>query len=88
MALHVFQQMLEREVCQRTDQEVGMRERELARQRIRHGDAKQPGAFGSGDAIGRIFQGDGLRRLQRKRLHHRLIERRVRLSPVGRHRGI
>ena len=40
VVLHVFQQLQERDIGQRTNQEVSMCERELARQRIRHGDAK------------------------------------------------
>src|SRR5262245_47660264 len=52
LALHVFQQLLQRQVCQRADRQVGMRERQLTRQGVRYGDAEQPSTLGGRDAIG------------------------------------
>src|SRR5215471_12719269 len=54
-----------------------MRQGELARQRVGNRHTVQPSPFGRQDAVGRIFQGNGLLWLDSKRLQSSLVQGRI-----------
>ena len=64
----------ERHSGQRGNLQVGMRQGKLAGQWVGDCHAEQPGPFGRRNAMGGIFQGNGLLRLDSERLQGGLVQ--------------
>ena len=79
MLLYCREEPSERHIGQRGNLQVGLRQGELAGQRVGDGHTEQAGPFGRQNAIGGIFQGNGLLRLHPERLQGSQVQGGIRL---------
>ena len=77
-----LKEVLETELFERPQQEVGFVEREGLGDRVRHRDHEHAGRFGRTDPVDGIFERDRLVRLEPERVERFEVERRLRLRAL------
>src|SRR3954452_10402867 len=73
-ALNAGDEVAERRVFERLDEEIGGGEVELGRNRVRHRDAEDPRGHRGGDAVRRVLDGDRLLGGDTEALERLLVE--------------
>src|SRR5215217_335044 len=83
MSSHGRPHVLDGQVLERGDHEVGLREVELRRHRVRDAEARDACRLRRADPVGRVLDREGLGRRDPEDIERRLVQVRVRLGARG-----